>query len=121
MNARNPESQPATRSHCARCGRRLKSARSIARGYGTTCAARISAATRVIDVTAWQPTQVDSARELIEDAAIVAVNTRRSIFRSVASRGDAQYLTTPAGCNCPAGLRGRQCYHRAAVSILLAA
>lgn len=116
-----PESKPSQPASCTRCGRRLTSAKSIAAGYGSRCAAKVSAASKVVDTSPWKPAQVDSARELIEDAAIVVVSARRSIFRSVATKGDAEYLTTPAGCNCMAGLRGNQCYHRAAVAILVAA
>ncbi len=99
---------------CIRCGRTLRSETSIARGVGPTCAAKIAKAT--VDAKA---TTIDKARELIELAALVPVKGRR-VFRVVASKGDHTYLTAARNCTCPAGLKGRECYHMAAVRLLAA-
>lgn len=108
-----------TPAKCLNCGRKLTAAASIARGRGRTCQAKIRAAANVIDLTDYKPAQIESARELIEDAAIIPI--RANIFATVATDGTATYLTAPQACTCPAGLKGRRCYHRAAAAILIAA
>jgi hypothetical protein len=99
---------------CIRCGRTLRSEASVARGFGPTCAAKIAKAR--VDAKA---ATVDKARELIELAALVPVKGRR-VFRVVSSKGDQTYLTAARNCTCPAGLKGRECYHMAAVRLLAA-
>ncbi len=107
-------------ANCIRCGRRLTSAHSIARGYGKGCATKVRQAQTTADLAAYKPAQVAAAIELIEDAAIVQIRPR--IFRSVSSDGTELYLTAASGhCNCPAGLRGTRCYHVAAAQILTTA
>lgn len=107
-------------TNCLRCGRPLRSAASAARGYGRTCAAKVRAAATTVDLTDYKPAQIDSARELIEDGAIVQIRPR--VCRSVSSDGTELYLTAITGqCNCPAGLKGRRCYHALAAALLLAA
>jgi uncharacterized protein DUF6011 len=111
------ETKSTGTAHCLRCGRTLSAAASIARGYGPTCRTRVRrAAANVVDFSA---AQLDSAAELIEDGAIVPI--RPGVFRTVATDGTGTYLTAPQGCTCPAGLKARRCYHRAAAQILLAA
>lgn len=106
-------------THCIRCGRTLRSTTSQARGYGRHCATQIRKA--AADLADYKPAQIESARELIEDAAIIPIRGRR-IYRSVSSDGTEQYLTAVTGhCNCPAGLRGTRCYHSAAARMLAAA
>lgn len=104
---------------CTRCGRKLTSVRSIASGYGRGCKAKIAAAAKVVELVDFKPAQVESARELIEDAAIVQI--RRNVWRSVSTNGSEMYLTARQACTCPAGLKEKRCYHRAAVAILAAA
>lgn len=108
-----------TTAHCLKCGRRLTSARSIARGYGGGCWAKVRRAPKVADLSAYKPAQLSQARELIEDGAIVPLRGR--VFQAVSSDGAETYLTHPQTCNCPAGLKGRRCYHVAAARILTAA
>ena len=105
---------------CNRCGRILRSATSIAAGYGRICKARVAAAT-VRVAKDFQPFQVVKAAELIEQAAIV--RDGRTAFRAVSSRGNAVYLIDRAAraCTCPAGEKGWACYHLAAADILAAA
>jgi hypothetical protein len=105
---------------CLRCGRRLRTAKSIAAGYGAGCRARIRAAAKLADLAAWTQRQLDDARELIEDGGVVPTS-RRGVFRTVSSDGEEFHLTHTEACNCPAGLKSKLCYHRAAVTLVLAA
>lgn len=105
---------------CNRCGRVLRSARSLALGYGPTCRARIAKAAKTTPALAdFKPAQVEQARELIEDGAVVQV--LRNVWRTVSTDGRETYLTARQACTCPAGLKDRRCYHRAAVEIVSAA
>lgn len=110
----------AVTAKCTKCGRVLRSARSIARGYGPTCAARIAKAAKTAPALAdFKPAQIEQARELIEDGAVVPL--RRNVWRTVSTDGTETYLTARQACTCPAGLKDRRCYHRAAVEIVSAA
>ncbi|MFD9256942.1 DUF6011 domain-containing protein [Streptomyces sp. NPDC059538] len=102
---------------CLRCGRVLRNTKSIAAGYGPTCATKVRNAKA--DLTDYKPAQINSARELIEDGAIIPL--RNSVFTTVSSDGTETYLSHTHTCNCPAGLAGRRCYHTAAARMLLAA
>lgn len=104
-------------TNCLRCGRILRSTKSIAAGYGPTCAAKVRNAQA--DLTDYKPAQINSARELIEDGAIIPL--RNHVFTTVSSDGTETYLSHTHTCNCPAGLAGRRCYHTAAARMLLAA
>jgi len=119
MNATTIEAPTLAPIPCLECGRMLRSVKSIKRGRGAACQTKVNKAAKIVDLSDFKPAQVESALELIEDAAIVKV--RPNVFRSVSSDGMAEYLTAPQACNCPAGLKDRACYHRAAVIILLAA
>lgn len=102
---------------CLRCGRTLTDPKSVARGYGPTCHGKITTAAKVVDA---KPAQVAKAVELIEVGGIVPLRGRR-IFTVVASNGTDTYKTSPAGCTCAAGLRGKYgCYHRLAAELIAA-
>lgn len=104
-------------TNCLRCGRTLTSKTSTTRGYGPTCATKVRQAQTAADLTDYKPAQIDSARELIEDGAIIQI--RPHIYQSVSTDGTELYLTATTGqCNCPAGLRSVRCYHSAAARIL---
>jgi hypothetical protein len=115
MNAAATTKNHTTR--CLRCHRPLRSAKSIARGYGKGCAAKIrhSAA----DLADFKAHQINSARELIEDGAIIPL--RNQVFIAVSSDGTETYYSHPTNCNCPGGLKGSTCYHQLAARLLLAA
>lgn len=68
----------------------------------------------------YKPTQVEKAREAIEQHAILPTK-RPGLYTAVSSDGTTTYLVHSATCSCPAGQRGRKCYHTAAVAILDAA
>jgi hypothetical protein len=103
---------------CISCGHRLFCAVSKARGYGWGCWARIrKAARRAMEaLAAFTARQLEQARELIEDAAIIPGHD--GLFYAVSSDGEDVYEVTAEACSFPAG---RACYHRAAVAILAAA
>jgi hypothetical protein len=105
-----------TSTKCLRCGRTLTSAASIARGYGKGCATRIRHA--AAELAGFKPEQVDAARLVIEDGAIVPLRGR--VFLVVSSDGDAVHRTTATACSCPAGIKNRRCFHRAAVALIAA-
>lgn len=111
----------ATHANCLRCGRTLRSATSIADGYGRRCKTLVRAAARAQVIAQHKPTTVAKATELIEQRALVPLRGRR-IFQVVASDGIGTYKTAAQGCTCPAGIKGRYvCYHRVAAQILTAA
>ncbi len=112
------EDQEVT-SRCLRCGRALRSVKSLAASYGPVCRARIRAAALAAAVADFTAAQVTKARELISDGGLVPTR-RPGVFRAVSSDGTASYLTHSAACNCPAGLRGRSCYHSLSVRIVSA-
>ena len=102
-------------TNCHRCGRTLRNP-SID-GYGPKCRAKVRAAN--VDTTDYKTHQITSARELIEDGAIVPL--RSVVFIAVSTDGTETYKTAPTGCTCPAGLKGSRCYHQLAARLLLAA
>jgi hypothetical protein len=104
-------------TNCLRCGRTLTSARSMATGYGPTCARHIRNA--AVDLTDYKPHQIASAHELITDGAIIPL--RNTIFITVSTDGTETYKSAPNGCTCPAGIKGSRCYHSLAARLLLAA
>jgi Family of unknown function (DUF6011) len=108
---------------CLSCGRRITSAESVAAGRGSGCRAKIRKAARAADLSAWTEAQIEDARQVIEDGAIVPA-ARADVFWVVSSDGSEVHLTHRDGCNCAAGLKTRQprpCFHRAAVALVLAA
>jgi hypothetical protein len=102
------------------CGRKLTSSESIARGYGPRCAAKIRAAGKAADLSAWTPRQVEQARELIEDGGLVPAG-RDSVFLAVSTDGTEVYRCAAEFCECPAGQKDTHCYHVCAVTVTLAA
>ncbi len=86
-------------------------------GYGAKCAAKVRRS--AADLTDYKPHQITSARELIEDGAIIPL--RSVIFITVSADGTETYKTAPTACSCPAGVKGSRCYHQLAARMLLAA
>ncbi len=107
---------------CLRCGRPLRSARSIARGRGRWCQAKVRAAAETTDLSEFTAEQIDKARELIELGAVVATS-RDGIYAAVSSDGTTYYVVDAVRqtCTCRAGERGLRCYHLAAALVLQAA
>lgn len=101
---------------------KLTSPESIARGYSKACAAKVRAAAKAADLSQWTPSQVEDARQAIEDGAVVPSN-REGVFHVVSTDGSEVHLTHRDGCNCTSGLQTlppRPCWHRCAVAIVLA-
>jgi hypothetical protein len=88
-------------------------------GYGPRCAAKIRAAAKAADLSAWTPRQVEQARELIEDGGLVPAG-RDGVFLAVSTDGTEVYRVAADWCECPAGLKEKSCYHRCAVVITIA-
>ena len=100
------------------CGRVLKSAKSVALGYGPKCAAKIRKAQLDEARAEFTDDQQAKADELIRDGGIVA-HPHKGVFMAVSSKGDATYLCHAKGCVCPAGLKSRKpCYHQLAARVL---
>jgi hypothetical protein len=111
-------------AHCLRpgCGRKLTDPESVARGFGPRCWTKVRAAAESADLSPWTPSQVEEARQAIEDGAVVPSN-REGVFHVVSVDGSEVHLTHPHGCNCTSGLKNlppRPCWHRCAVTIVLA-
>jgi hypothetical protein len=105
---------------CLGCGRTLRSADSIRRGRGRRCWAKIRHAERTAQLAPWKPEQIAKAAEAIEDGAVIRLRGR--VFLVVSTDGTETYRTAATGqCNCPAGLKGRRCFHTAAALIAHAA
>ncbi|MFE7461696.1 DUF6011 domain-containing protein [Nocardiopsis terrae] len=94
---------------CGKCRRPLTSPTSIRRGYGTGCWTKA----RNTTAAEFKPHQRESAREAIEDQALVLL--RDDIHLVVGTNGTAIHRTTPNHCSCPAGVRGARCWHLLAV------
>jgi hypothetical protein len=112
-----------TEHHCLGCRRLIRSAEALATGYGSGCRAKIRRAARTTDLSAWTESQVEDARQAIEDGAVVP-STRPGVFHIVSSDGTEVHLTAERGCNCTSGLQTRPprpCWHRCAVAVVLAA
>jgi hypothetical protein len=105
-------------TNCRRCRGLLTTPASVARGYGARCWTlhRRETAART---AGYKPAAIAKAKELIADGGIVAIRGRR-VFRAVSSDGTAAYLTAKEACSCPAGIKSRACYHRAAVTLIAA-
>lgn len=103
---------------CRRCKATLRSTRSVAKGIGPTCERNERREAAVV-AAGFKPATVAKAKELIADGGIVAIRGRR-VFRAVSSDGTRTYLAAKQGCSCPAGVKGRTCYHVAAATLLAA-
>lgn len=108
---------PAPTVTCDRCGRVLRSAASIARRLGGWCATRRRRALATAATAgAWSADKLAKVTELLNDGGLVRAR-RAGVWFAVASAGLTRYIVHAAGCTCPAGLKCRSCYHRAAVTV----
>jgi hypothetical protein len=124
MTTASPQaSATETRKCLGGCGRTLRSAEAVTRGYGSRCWAKVRKAARTTDLSAWTETQVEEAEQAIADGAVVP-STRGGVFYVVSSDGTEVYRTARHGCTCRNGLLtrpSRPCWHRCAVVIVTAA
>lgn len=95
---------PAAPARCARpgCGRALTSPKSVERGFGPTCWARIQRSARN---TRFSPTVQSKADELTGIGIRV---DGRELLLFPSSDGTDTYRTTPNACTCKAGLLQRR-------------
>ena len=111
-------------ANCLRCGRKLTSAQSIARGYGRTCGAKIREAAKVVDLAEFKDAKSAHAKavELIETGSIVGTR-HAGQYLAVSSDGTQTYLvdTIERSCTCRGHQRTGHCYHMVAANILTAA
>ena len=122
MNTTQSTEAPA-QARCLTCRRPIRTAESIATGYGAGCRAKFRKAARTADLSAWTPSQVAEARQAIEDGAVVP-STREGVFHVVSTDGSEVHRTSREGCNCANGLQTHQprpCFHRCAIAIVLGA
>ncbi len=114
------EIQVTTREAATACGISLRTAQRWA-AKGKLTAVKTSGRWVITlpapELDGVKPATVDKARDLIEAGAIFATN-RPGIFTAVSSDGSTTYLVHTVTCTCPAGIKGRTCYHRAAAAIL---
>jgi hypothetical protein len=113
----------ADKPRCMGCRRPIRSAEALATGYGAGCRAKFRRAAKQADLSAWTPSQIEEARQAIEDGAVVP-STREGVFHVVSVDGTEIHRTHSNGCNCTNGLKTHQprpCFHRCAVAIILAA
>lgn len=110
-------------ARCLGCRHPVRSAESLATGYGAGCRAKMRKAVRTADLSQWTAAQVADARQALEDGAVVP-STREGVYHVVSTDGSEVYRTHRDGCTCANGLQTRPprpCWHRAAVAIVLAA
>jgi hypothetical protein len=103
----------AEHDHCLRpgCGRKLTSAISRKRGYGHGCWRKIRAAAKAEALAVFTARQVEQARELIEDCALIPSGFD-GLCLAVSSDGSEVYHVAAEGCDCPAS---KDCYHQCAM------
>jgi len=103
---------------CGRCHRTLRTAASIALGYGPTCHRKIRrTATTPAITTAYKVHQVVKAEELLALGALVPL--RHGVYLVPSQDGSRTYRTHRAACTCPAGLKGvHPCKHRIAAHMI---
>lgn len=95
---------------CRKCHRTLTDPKSVARGYGRRCAAKVAAAAAAA-VATFKPAQVVKALELIASGEI-RPSGLDSFYRVRDYRVDSTL------CTCKAGQHGRTCYHLIAARVL---
>ncbi|MDT3438322.1 DUF6011 domain-containing protein [Pseudofrankia sp. BMG5.37] len=112
------EPVPAAEVRClGGCGRVLRSAASIARGYGRRCWERAHRRAETL-AGSFSDDQVEAAVEAIEDGAVIPA-AEAHVWLVVSSRGDEVYrVENAAVCDCEAGQAGRQCWHLGAVALV---
>lgn len=102
---------------CTACGRPLRSARALRRGYGWRCYAKVLRAARVLEAS--RNMAAAKAAQALLDGAYVR-HPHKAVWQVVSSDGSQVYLTHPNGCTCRAGLHDKLCWHRAGAEVLAA-
>lgn len=112
-----------TTGKCIRCGRTLRSEKSIANGMGRTCKAKVRHAADVIDLTAFRDAKAAKSKavELVEQAAIIPAS-RPGLYLAASSDGTNTYLidTLEGSCTCKGFAHQGRCYHAVAAALIAA-
>lgn len=110
-----------TTAKCIRCGRTLRSEKSIADGMGRTCKAKVRHIADVIDLTAFRDARGVRAKaaELIEQGGIVPAS-RTGLYLAVSSDGTNTYLvdTVEGSCSCKGFVHAGHCFHGVAAALI---
>lgn len=108
----------ATTTKCLSCERPLRSAKSIARGRGPLCHARHQAAAAFASEFKSPETTQAKALQLITDKGLVRTR-HKGQYLAASSDGTQHYLVDviETSCTCPAGAKGRHCYHLVAANV----
>lgn len=97
---------------CKGCHRPLRTAATIAAGFGPICARR-----QHLVAAGYSPRQVDDAVETVELGGVVRLRGR--VHLVVGHQGDIYRATSEIGqCSCRAGLAEKTCFHTAAVRLV---
>lgn len=109
----------ANTTQCGKCHRVLRSAKSVALGFGPTCYRKVKAQAKARAITAaYKPHQITKAEELLSLGALVPLRGNR-VFLVPSSDGSETYRTHKAACTCPAGVKGvHPCKHRIAAHMV---
>lgn len=107
---------------CGKCHRVLRTAKSVALGYGPTCYRKVRQAAKARAITAaYKPHQIDKALDLLALGALVPLRDNRVfLVPSTEKDGTARlYRTHKDACTCPAGVKGvHPCKHRIAAHMV---
>ena len=110
-----------TTAKCIRCGRTLRSTKSVADGMGRTCKAKVRHAAEVVDLSAFRDAKAAKSKavELIEQSGIVPAS-RPGLFLAVSSDGVNTYLVdiVEGSCTCKGYVHAGRCYHQTAATLL---
>jgi SWIM zinc finger len=101
------------------CGRRLRSAESVARGYSLRCWRLKSEREEALRNAAkgfYTDVQVDRAFALIDSGDFKGTK-RAGVYRAKSSDGQTYYIATNDSCTCPAGQHDQICKHRVAAAL----
>jgi len=112
----------AKTTKCGKCHRTLRSAASVALGFGPTCYRKVKAQAKAKAITAaYKPHQIEKALDLLALGALVALKGNR-VFLVPSTEKDGTerlYRTHKAACTCPAGVKGvHPCKHRIAAHMV---
>mgnify|MGYP001582811941 CR=1 FL=1 len=105
-----------TRCKNPKCNRVLRSAKSIATGYGPTCAKKIAA-----DTAEFTPEQTAKALRVIQGGGVARVRGSKigPLFQVAGTY--QTYYANPFDCTCQGAADHGSCYHIEAVRLHLAA
>jgi hypothetical protein len=102
--------------YCRKCGRGLTT-NSV---YGPNCWSRLRGPVAALQASR-NPAAARAASLLLAGAYARLPGHGGRVFRTASMSNIGTYLTAPEACTCTAGLYDKLCYHRVAITVLLAA